>query len=233
MELTEFSFRLLIFFLPGLIAYRIILELTLHKKSELSEQIINSLLLGFLCYASYFLILGLYKMVPCLPHPQSDLVFLRLLSDVKTAPDFKEVLFASFLALPIGFVGAKLINVYALNKFARALNITKKFGEKTVWGYLLNSPEPTEWVLVRDFENDLMYEGWIQAFSDDAEDNEIFLRDVKVFRNSTGQELYETPGLYIAKSRDKLAMEFRNLPSIKKTPLEVVAPPKATEKGKP
>lgn len=231
MELTEFSFRLLIFFLPGLIAYRIILELTLHKKPELSSEIINSLLLGFLCYTCYFFVLGLLKFVPCLPQPQNDFVFLHLLSDGKTAPDFKEVFGASFLAVPIGLISAKLINYYALNKLARALNITNKFGEKTVWGYLLNSSEPTEWVLVRDFENDLMYEGWIQAFSDDAEDNEIFLREAKVFRNSTGEELYETPGLYIAKSRDKLAMEFRNLPPIKNTPERIITP-KPAEKGK-
>ncbi|MBI5241395.1 MAG: hypothetical protein HY926_13060 [Elusimicrobia bacterium] len=137
---------------------------------------------------------------------------MRLLTDSKTPPNFREIVFVSLLALPIGATCSVLLNRYVPNKLARRLCITNKFGEKTVWGHIMNSPEPTEWVVVRDHENDLMYEGWIQAFSDDHEDNEIFLRDVKVFKNSTGHELYETPGLYLAKSRDKLAMEFWNLP---------------------
>lgn len=71
----------------------------------------------------------------------------------------------------------------------------------------MNSQIP-EWVIVRDIENDLMYEGWVQAFSDSTERDELFLRDVKVFTNKTADELYEIPGLYLPKSRENLTIEF-------------------------
>jgi hypothetical protein len=46
------------------------------------------------------------------------------------------------------------------------------------------------WVVIRDIQNDLMYQGWVESFSDGLDNNEILLRDVKVFRNSDQDFLY-------------------------------------------
>jgi hypothetical protein len=53
-----------------------------------------------------------------------------------------------------------------------------------------------------------MYQGWIQACSDPPEKDELFLRDVKVFTNSTAQELYSVPGLYFPRKRENITIEF-------------------------
>ena len=82
-----------------------------------------------------------------------------------------------------------------------------------VWEFLFNSDLP-EWVTVRDLKNDLAYEGWVHAFSDTCEPNELFLRDVKVIRNSTGDELYSIGGLYLSRERAELTIE---LPAIELT----------------
>jgi len=71
--------------------------------------------------------------------------------------------------------------------------------------------EKMEWVVIRDIKNDLMYEGWIKAFSDSTEKDEIFLRDVRVFKNSTSEELYDIPGLYLPSKGINLIVEFPTL----------------------
>jgi hypothetical protein len=38
---------------------------------------------------------------------------------------------------------------------------------------------------------------WVEAFSDSSEKKEIFLRDVMVYGESSGNKLYEVPGLYL------------------------------------
>jgi hypothetical protein len=88
--------------------------------------------------------------------------------------------------------------------------VTNKFGEIDVWSYILNAEIPG-WVVIRDLEHDLMYEGWIQASSDSTEKDELFLRDVKVFTNSTAQQLYGVSGLYLPRSRENLTIEFPHL----------------------
>ena len=44
----------------------------------------------------------------------------------------------------------------------------------------MNSEIP-EWIVIRDVENDLIFEGLVKVFSDSTEKDELFLRDVIVF----------------------------------------------------
>ena len=95
-------------------------------------------------------------------------------------------------------------------KVARKFNVSKKYGDVDVWSYVMNM-EKQEWFIVRDLQYDIMYEGWIQVFSDSTENDELFMRDVKVYRNSTGDALYETPGLYLPRKREGLTIEMPSL----------------------
>lgn len=85
------------------------------------------------------------------------------------------------------------------------------FGELDVWGYTLNLKEVV-WVTVRDHKNDLIYDGWVQAFSDDSRDAEVLLRDVSVYKNSTGEKLYQVGGVYLSRNREDISIECRTLP---------------------
>lgn len=90
--------------------------------------------------------------------------------------------------------------------------LTKKFAEVDVWDYIFNSEnEEMKWVIVRDVKNNLMYQGWVEAFSDTVKENELFMRDVVVYKNSTAEEYYSMPGLYISRNRDEITVEFPSL----------------------
>ena len=63
--------------------------------------------------------------------------------------------------------------------------------------------------MVRDFETDLAYEGWVNAWSDTYEVNELLLRDVKVYKSSTAELLYEVDSVYLTRAKDRLTIEIR------------------------
>lgn len=204
MELSEFTFRIILIFVPGLISFFIIDKLTIHKEFKVHQIIINSLMLGFFCYFSYYMMLLLIKIAL-----KNDIKFsfLKVLIDKNATINFKEIAFVTILSIPIGFLFAFLLNYKVLFRVAHKLKISKKFGDLDVWSYIMNSKIP-EWVVIRDIENDLMYEGWIEAFSDSTGVDELFLRDVKVYKNSTAEEYYEIPGLYLPRKRENLSIEF-------------------------
>lgn len=76
-----------------------------------------------------------------------------------------------------------------------------------MWEYLYNSPN-VEWVFIRDHKLDLIYYGWIAAFSEAKEERELLLRDVDVYENIYGKPLYKTDAMYISRNKFDLTVEI-------------------------
>jgi hypothetical protein len=207
MEFSEFTLKIILLFLPGIVSFLIVDKLTNHKEFKLYQILIYSLLFGFFCYYFYYLLIIVWKI---LFKGEIYFSFFNALIDKESVLDFKEIAYVTMLSIFVGFISTAFINYKILNKFARKFKITKKFSDIDVWSYLMNS-ENTEWVVIRDIKNDLMYEGWIKAFSDSTEKDELFLQDVKVYKNSTAEELYMIPGLYLPVKRENLVIEFPGL----------------------
>ena len=186
----------------------IIDKLTEDRRHDISHRILYSLVLGFLCYLSYYyLLLLIYETIL---GGQVAFTFFDSLTTSKPL-NFKEIAVVSIYSIFIGYFCAAFINYKILFRFARFIKVSKKISDSNIWDYIMNSPKATEWVIIRDSNNDIMYEGWIEAFSDPTRRDEVFLRDVKIFKNSTGLFLYEMPAVYLSKNRDDLVFEFPSL----------------------
>jgi len=135
------------------------------------------------------------------------IVFFDFINGALNKVDFLEIVYVSIISIPIGFMFVYFINYNFLNRFARSIRSTKKYSEVDVWSHLMNSKIP-EWVYIRDIKNNLVYYGWIQNFSDSTEQDELFLKNVKVYRYKDSKYLYEIPGLYLFNSRKNLIIEF-------------------------
>jgi hypothetical protein len=97
------------------------------------------------------------------------------------------------LALPLAG-GVAFVRTNNFHYLAARARVSKKFGDLDVWGFVFNS-NATEWVVVRDIKYDLMYQGWVHAFSDTADDNELLLRR---HRTETRPQLsYTIEALYL------------------------------------
>ena len=214
MEISEFSVRMIFLFLPGIICYLVIESLSITRRATPFRFVAYAFVLGMLCYlASAAVVCTMNIILWLLPKVQFqfDMYAFSALFDSSYKINVRLIIGVSLVSVALGGLISFLINKKCLHRLARSLHITRKFAELDVWGHVLDSPDKTEWVTVRDIKNGLVYEGWVEAFSDTVANNEMFLRDVIVFSNITGAKLYETPGLYVSRNRDDVTIEFGGL----------------------
>jgi len=210
MEISEFTIRLILLFLPGIISFLVIEKLTVMKERGPFYFVMYTFILGFFSYFMFVFILWLVNLLPRVSI-DTDVKFLKALLNTEENIDVNEILWISILSLVNGFILSFIINKKYFHRLAQKFKITNKFADLDVWSYVLNSPDDTQWVTVRDIKNDLVYEGWVEAFSDTVKENELFIRDVIVSNNTTGKELYKVPGLYFSRNPQEVTIEFRKL----------------------
>lgn len=203
MELSEYTFRIILLFIPGFISFVIADALTSHPETKLHRVLIESLLFGFSSYFVYFLYTEL-------PYVNTQFSFLDSLSMKNATLDFAEILKVSGISILIAIIFSIFSNRKWLYKISRKFRITGKHGYVDLYSFVMDSDIPN-WVIIRDIGNDLMYEGWVEGFSDSTEIDELFIRDVIVYKNSSGKLLYSSPALYIPTKRENLTIEFPRL----------------------
>ena len=211
MNITEFTFRILIIFFPGIIAYFITNALTIHRKGETYHfLIIRSFVLGLLSYVILYLLNLLYGVIiSCFGWEHRFVIHIFTVSfGDKPSVSYIDIIWATILAIPMSFVLALAQNKKWLNRVAKRMKVTQKMGDIDLWNFVLESPE-TEWIVVRDIKYNLAYQGRIQGFSGTFNENELFLRDVLVLQNDTGENLYEVDALYLSRDPKDLTIEFK------------------------
>ena len=206
MEASDLVVRLLLLFFPGLICSYIVDTFTVHRERTQFQFLLNSLVLGL---ASYFLYWFLLRTLSSLGASVPELIFLKAPTNGETPIAFREVAWATVTACLLGLFVTYVSSRKLHFRVVGHLGITKKFGELDVWGFVFNSPQ-VEWATVRDQARNLAYDGWVQLFSDDSQNAEILLREVKVYANDTAEMLYEVESLYLSLDRSAIAIEFRS-----------------------
>lgn len=210
MELSEFTFKLLLLFFPGILCAYLVDQLTIHRPRETFFFLLQSFVYGifsyFICWANLSIVNYLRPGTL-----NANVTFLRALIKSNEVFSFKEIVVTCIIAIFLAGLVSISSRYKLLNKAAHLIGITKKFGELDVWGYMLNMEEVV-WVTVRDHKNNLIYDGWVQAFSDDSKDAELLLRDVSVYKNSTAERLYQIGVVYLSRNREDISIECRTLP---------------------
>ncbi|MBI1178015.1 hypothetical protein GC207_11330 [bacterium] len=216
MEISEFAFRSLLLFLPGVIVAQIINAFAVIKKREPFFYIIEVLLFGLSCYlVEWFIFLWICPSLNLefewsLP---TKMGFFENLLKQDSTISFPELIGACLIAIVSGVGSSALLNLGIPYRIGRKFRFTHKSGNLDVWGYAMNIQDKSgSWVTVRDPARDLAYDGWILGFSDDGVKAELYLRDVGVYRNSDGNLLYNIGAMYLDLERGKIALEFRSIP---------------------
>ena len=235
MEISEFAFRLIILFFPGLIAAYIINCLTVHKPREPFFFVAQSLALGAASYC--FLEIVCKKVSPFLNAKYgwswpTNMEFFNALSNSKVIPSFGEIGYACICAVIIGLVVTIFSTYKIFYLLCKNLWITSKSGELDVWGMTFSNRK-IQFVTIRDHAKDLVYDGWIEGFSNDGKKAELLLRDVAVYRNSNTELLYQIGAMYFELKRGEIVLEFRDVPllpqfkAVESAPAEKVDAPSA------
>ena len=215
MTLSHELLKIIILLVPGIISMLLLERLITNNKLEFKRFVLNiivlsifSYLLAYLLWEILFWIYSIFKWSS--PLVSSPINLLGYFTDTKFKINFWIVLYTSFCGVLLAIIMAIVINGKIVTKIGRWLHITIKHGDETVWDYFHNKPT-NDWVIVRDIKNDIMYFGWIEAFSDDAtEYDELILKEVSVFSNTSGDKLYDAKEIYLSGKREDLRIEIHN-----------------------
>jgi hypothetical protein len=211
-ELASFLLRLGLLFIPGIIARLILGRLLFYKSDDTFYFVVHSFMLGCVSYAFLYLISSFYNAIIPSCSQQLTVTFLDALQHSCVDINFKEVLFSSIISIPVAIVISYCESEKILTRFAQKINISHRFGEPDVWGYLLDSSEfaSNPWVSVRLKDRGLVYQGKVLAYSDTYKEAELLLGNVIVFNNDTGLELYKTASVYLTLNPNDIEVECLN-----------------------
>jgi hypothetical protein len=210
-QISEFTIRLIILLLPGGLATLLVELFTVHRKWSSFRFILYSIFLGAASYVTYQLYLyvqavtlylipslvnyfGVYSFKPAY-QPKILTVWASLLDGSKGF-ESREIAFSCLFAILVGGAISTIIQKKVLFKLARVFSISTKFGDESLYEYLLNTTE-VEWVWIRSKTRGLTYRGAVAAFTATEKVREIVLKDVTVYIYETSERCYDVSILYL------------------------------------
>ncbi len=193
---------------PGIISFYIVEALTHHKKIEYQRVILNIIVLNFIIYLLIYLFaIGLYKHFPDLAqkwHLSTDHIMVKSIN-------VPMMILGLFFAILIGLVLSRWINEKYIYKLAKYLKVSDLDSNLNVWDDFLSEKRDFDGIIVRDYENNVMYYGVPKRYSEFSHDKkELHLEDVRIFLEQEAEELYRQNELYLV-INDKMTIEIPRL----------------------
>lgn len=206
--MDKITIGVIFIFLPGILALMVSEKLTSHPKREGYELLAFTFVLGCLSHLLYFIFYASLKRFDVLL-PEDK--WLDLMSTTSTAAQPSVVLYTTTLGVVLGFILSYARNYSWLHRFAVRIKASRKIGDVDLWAYLFNSTlleEDEPWVVVRDREKKLMYQGMVHTFSDVEDTRELILKYVRVFDNETADNLYDVEIMYLSFEKKNASIEI-------------------------
>ena len=203
MRIDLLILQLAVVFLPGIVWAQLDASYAAKAKRSDVEFFLRAFLFGLVTYAVEFLVFAAlgrtFRMASLADAPTREVVSGEVLA---------EVLWALLIGivLAVGWLYASRFKL--LTRLLQKIGATKKFGDEDVWDFTFNSTDvAVEYVHFRDFENKLVYAGWVNTFSETDRVRELVLLDVIVY-DFEGKEMYRTSRLYLARAPESIHIEF-------------------------
>ncbi len=200
---------LVVILIPGILAAVICDKITVHSTWDSFKFGLYAFVLGLGSYVTLQIGCYLVEMIRTCSFAVTDQAHLRVwnsaIANGGSIPA-SEVVLATLISIPVAFVASYMVNYKIINKAAQKMKVSTKYGDENLFSYYLNAKE-VEWVYVRDFENNLTYQGRVDSYSENEDMQEIVLYDVTVFRYEDSAELYSVPTIYLTKEIGKFVIE--------------------------
>jgi len=209
--MNEVVFQLAVVFAPGLIWTSVVDALcTTTGARSTTRTVTRAFGFGIISYMVYFAVYYAGYRLWCGAWP-------HLLDSMQSAPGVadlrvlrpQDVFFASVSAFMLAVGWSATANRRVFSRLMRYLRVTRKYGDEGVWEFVFNmGTAVVEYVNIRDFENKVIYSGYVKAFSEGGGVREVLLERAGVFELGSGRLLYEMPLVYVSKKTDALHVEF-------------------------
>jgi hypothetical protein len=200
MKLDAFIFQIVLLFLPGVVWARLDVAWARRSKPTDIEFFTLAFLYGVVSYALLYLIYYFRGV---------DFEIVRLdNTTLLNGSVIIEVMQATGVSLICGVLWLYATNYKIVAWVLQRIGATKRFGDEDVWDYTFNSKSRTvNFAHVRDFEQKLLYAGYVGAFSESGDVREIVLTDAVVY-DFASIEQYRMPVIYLARKADNITIEF-------------------------
>lgn len=197
MEITEFTFRIILAGIPGIITYFLLSKLIGKVGKNSIEVVLLIFLFSILSYAIYDFL-----------SPSKDIID-KLFNETNNVK-YNDILWTSLIAGIISFLLSYSYRYNVLNWIGQKIKATKKYGDEDVWHYFHNAPDRQKndgWIYIRDHKLNLLYYGYISVWSESEKNRELIITDVSVYDNLSGDFLYNANHLYISRNIDDITIE--------------------------
>ena len=208
MELSVLTLRVVLLFFPGVLCALVVHSLTIQRERTTPQFLTSAFVYGV---STYLLLAGIREV--CAGGARvfgwsspPRVTFFDVLTNERARIAWGEITLSALVALLLAVLVSAAVNHNVLHRLAGRLRVSRRFGQADVWGHFLDSPK-TNWIIVRDVNADLMYEGWVDAFSDTGADPQLLLSEVSVYRASTGTKLHDRKRVYLTPRKESVIIE--------------------------
>jgi hypothetical protein len=207
-DLSKAFIGLIFIFLPGIVAILVSERLTEHPERKGYELFVLALVLGCVAHLAYSALAYLSLALPASLRLEEDRWIELMLDDRRVQIQSRVVAGTAVIGVALGFFVVYAANHSWLHRLAHRLRVSRRFADRDVWGYLMNSGT-VGWLVVRDHAKNLMYQGYLTAFSTTEDPRELILADVSVYENSSGVKLYDAASVYLSLDKADIAVELQ------------------------
>jgi hypothetical protein len=199
-ELTVSTIQIALLFLPGLLWTMMDAA---HRPSKQSEQfiyLVRTFLFGVISYA----VVGLVYARIGRPFDLLDLSAKQW----KFTSGLDELAWAliAALALSIAWIAGRTHKV--VTRFLNYVGVSNHVADQDIWEFMFNSDTPKiKFAYIRDYANELVYSGYVKAYSETPDVRELAMYDVIVY-DGKGKQLYAVPYLYLSRAPSSITLEF-------------------------
>ncbi len=191
--------------MPGIIATLLIKNLTVAKGWDSFKFSIYTILFSGITYLLLQFVINLILWIISNFRDNefyiSTLKIWDNLTEESTIP-YLEVVYACLLSIIVGLFVSFLIRKKVLYIVAKYLRVSYKFGDENLFYHFMRS-DRTSAIYLKDIENNLIYHGFIDYYSESDVIREILLKDVDVYSYIDSKWYYKVPCVYLSQSINK------------------------------
>ena len=126
----------------------------------------------------------------------------------KFASSLDELGWALVVALALSIVWVAVRTHKLVTRALNYLGISNYIADQDIWEFMFNSDTPRiKFAHVRDYKNELVYAGYVRAYSQSTDVRELAMYDVVVY-DDKGTELYAAPYVYLSRAPSSITLEF-------------------------
>lgn len=202
LNVSSLFFEIALLLLPGFVWMKIHTKFGAKGEITQFDMILNAFLFGVISYAILYTIYWKFGF------PMHIVTI-----DVDSKKLFQPELFIDIFAATAIAIFLSIIHLYGENyklftRFVQSIKATRTFGDEDVWDFVFNSSSKSvNYLHFRDFDNRVVYAGYVNLFSESGQLRELVLRDVVVY-DFDGEEMYKVARVYLARERDSIHIEF-------------------------